>query len=59
MHKQIVLITQMYLLIISSNLAGRLFYYAQNWAVIIQDRWVLQATIGYQLELTQTLHQVK
>ena len=30
-----------------------------NWALITQDRWVLQAITGYQLELTQKPHQAR
>ena len=38
-------------------LAGRLAYYVRNWEVITQDRWVLQAIVGYKLDLIQTPHQ--
>jgi len=43
----------------SPNLAGRLSHYAHNWALITQDRWVLQAITGYQLELTQKPYQAR
>ena len=38
-------------------LAGRLAHYVRNWEVITQDRWVLQAIMGYKLDLLQTPHQ--
>ena len=38
-------------------LAGRLAYYVRNWEVITQDRWVLQAIVGFKLDLIQTPHQ--
>ena len=45
--------------ITSLRLTRRLSHYVHNWEHITQDRWVLQSITGYQLELTQTLHQAK
>ena len=42
-----VLTSQMDLTIKSLSLAGRLSHYTYNWEYIMQDRWVLQAIIGY------------
>ena len=53
------LIGQMDLTIESPMLAGRLAQYVINWERITQDRWVLQAIKGYQLELIQTPWQSK
>ena len=58
-HQLEVLISQMDLSINSTKLAGRLTQFLKNWEQITQDRWVLQAISGYQLELTQTPWQVK
>ena len=32
-------------------------HYVRNWEVITQDQWVLQAIVGYKLDLIQTPHQ--
>ena len=37
--------------------AGGLAHYVRNWEVITQDRWVLQAIVGYKLDLIQTPYQ--
>ena len=58
-HQLEVLISQMDLSINSTKLAGRLTQFLTNWEQITQDRWVLQAISGYQLELTQTPWQAK
>ena len=58
-HQLEVLISQMDLSINSTKLAGRLTQFLKNWEQITQDRWVLQAISGYQLELTQTPWQAK
>ena len=58
-HHLEVLIGQMNLTITSPILAGRLAQFIPNWQKVTQDRWVLQAIGGYQLELVQTPWQIK
>ena len=58
-HQLEVLIRQMDLAISSTKLAGRLAQFSNNWEQITQERWVLQAISGYELELTQTPWQAK
>jgi len=41
------------------KLAGRLAQYLNNWEQLKEDRWVLQAVSGYQLELSQMPWQIK
>ena len=41
------------------KLAGRLAQYLKNWEQLTEDRWVLQAVSGYQLELFQMPWQTK
>jgi len=55
-HHLEVLIGQMNLTI---SLAGRLAQFNTNWERIAQDRWVLQAIRGYQLELVQSPWQIR
>ena len=58
-HHLEVLIGQMNLTITSPILAGRLAQFITNWEKITQDRWVLQAIKGYQLELVQPPWQMR
>ena len=58
-HHLEVLIGQMNLTITSPMLAGRLAQFITNREKITQDRWVLQALKGYQLELVQLLWQLR
>jgi len=51
--------SQMNLTINSPVLARRLPQFLENWEKVTQDRWVLQAIRGYQLELVQTPRQLR
>ena len=56
-HHIQVLMGTLHLSIIAPCLAGRLPHYVKNWEIITQDRWVLQAIMGYKLDLLRTPHQ--